>query len=108
MSETSKAYTVKELAEYFELSQSASLGVLQIMVAFGIIEMRKKGVQRYFLKDTYSEEQINAMLPPDKPTKHRVLKIRGVPKKREPKTSQKKDSFLEEYLSDLEKRASSC
>ncbi|GAG95322.1 unnamed protein product, partial [marine sediment metagenome] len=50
---------------------------------------------------------INAMLPPDKPTKHRVLKIRGVPKKREPKTSQKKDSFLEEYLSDLEKRASS-
>jgi len=45
------------------------------------------------------------LLPPDKPV--RVPKIRKVRKKREPKTKQKKASFLESYLSDLEKRASS-
>ena len=98
MSETGKAYTAKEISEYLKITASAALGVLDIMVAFGIVQKENRRKNYYFLKDTYSEEQINAMLPPKKAP--RVQKIRVRPVKRKPK------SFLEKYLADLEERAS--
>ncbi|GAH25220.1 unnamed protein product, partial [marine sediment metagenome] len=56
MVETSKAYSVKDISEYLDLKDSTTLGVLDIMGAFGIVEKRKNGVYYYFLTDTYSEE----------------------------------------------------
>ena len=100
MTETDKAYTTKDIAEYLDVTSSAAIGVLDIMIAFGIVQKESRRKNYYFLKDVYSEEQINAMLPPKK--KPRVQKIRVRPVKRKPPKS-----FLEKYLADLEERANS-
>jgi len=106
--ETGKAYSVKDISEYLELKDSTTIGVLDIMGAFGIVEKRKNGVYYYYLKDTYSEEQIKAMLLD---TPHgQMIKLKPIKTKRRArpiKTKTKSKSFLENYLSDLEKRANS-
>ena len=100
MSETGGAYNAKEIAEYLGVTSSAAFGVLDLMIAFGIVQKVNRRRNYYFLKDTYSDEQINAMLPPLFPV--RVIKLRGRPVKTKPK----RDSFLDEYLADLEERVS--
>ena len=100
MSETKKAYTSKEIAAFHGTSVSNALGVLQIMEAFGLVEKKKRGVTYYFLKDTYNDEQIQAMLPQDKP--------KPIRKKRIPyKPVASKSTFLEKYLAELNERANS-
>ncbi len=99
MSETGKAYNAKEIAEYIGSTPSSTHGVLDLMIAFGIVQKENRRKNYYFLKDTYSDEQINAMLPPKKIP--RVHKIRGRPVKLKPS-----NSFLDKYLADLEERVS--
>ena len=102
MSETGKAYNAKEIAEYLKITASAALGVLDLMIAFGIVQKENRRKNYYFLKDTYSDEQINAMLPPKKvPRVPKPRRPRGRPVKRKPS-----NSFLDEYLADLEERVS--
>lgn len=102
MSETGKAYSVKEIAEYLEITPSSALGVLDLMIAFGIVQKENRRRNYYFLKDTYSDEQINAMLPPKKvPRVHKPRRPRGRPVK-----LKHSKSFLDEYLADLEERVS--
>ena len=102
MSERNEALQLSDIAEYLEVSGSAAFGVLDLMYAFNIIDKAKRGrTTYYFLKDIYSDKQIRAMLPPEKAP--RILRPRGRP--RHPKPH--RVSFKDEYLSDLEKRASS-
>ncbi|GAG92637.1 unnamed protein product, partial [marine sediment metagenome] len=79
-----------------------AFGLLDLMGAFGIIEKVKRGrTTYYFLKDVYSDEQIRAMLPPEKTP--RISKPRGRPRRPKPH----RVSFKDEYLSALEEKASS-
>ncbi|GAG84027.1 unnamed protein product [marine sediment metagenome] len=67
MSESDKALTPKDVAQFLEMSTSAAHGVLQLMEVFKIVQKVKRGRSHYFvLKDVYDDEQIEAMLPPKK------------------------------------------
>jgi len=103
LSERNEALQASEIAEHLGVVDGTAFGVLDLMGAFGIIEKAKRGrTTYYFLKDVYSDEQIKAMLPPEKPP--------HVPKPRRQRISKpqvRKVSFKDEYLSSLEKRASS-
>jgi len=103
MSETDRALQVSDVAEHLGVSDSTAFGVLDLMYAFGIVQKEKRGRTYYFLKDVYSDEQIMAMLPPEKAP--RIPRPRGRP--RLPKPHVRKDSFKDEYLSALEEKASS-
>jgi len=99
MSETDRVLQVSEVAEYLGVTNSTADGLLTLMSSFGITDKVKRGKQAYyFLKDVYSDEQIRAMLPPEKAP--RLPRPRGRPTKPKP-------SFKDEYLSALEERAGS-
>ena len=102
MSETGRALQVSEVAEHLGVTDGTAWGVLDLMYAFDIVQKAKRGITYYFLKDVYSEEQIRAMLPPEKiPRMPKPLRQRRL----QPQI--KKISFKDEYLSNLEERASS-
>jgi len=102
MSETGRALQVSEVAEHLGVTDGTAYGVLDLMCAFGIVQKVKRGITYYFLNDVYSEEQIKAMLPPEKiPCMPKPLRQRRL----QPQI--KKISFKDEYLSNLEERASS-
>ena len=101
MSETGRALQVSEVAEHLGVVDATAFQLLDLMYAFGIVQKMKRGRTYYFLKDVYSDEQIRAMLPPEKV--HRMPRPRGRPRRPKPN----RVSFKEEYLSALEKRASS-
>jgi len=101
LSERNEALQVSEIAEHLGVVDGTAFGLLDLMCAFGIIEKVKRGRAYYFLKDVYSDEQIKAMLPPEKPP--RVPRPRGRPRRPKPH----RVSFKDEYLSALEERASS-
>ena len=103
MSERNEALQVSDIVEHLGVSGSAAFGLLDLMYAFGILEKVKRGRTYYFLKDIYSDEQISAMLPPEKAP--HIPGPRGRP--RRPKPQPVRDSFKDEYLSTLEERASS-
>ena len=102
MSETDRALQVSDVAEHLGVADTTAFGVLDLMYAFGIVQKEKRGRTYYFLKDVYSDEQIMAMLPPEKAP--RIPKPR---RPRLPKPHVRKDSFKDEYLSALEEKASS-
>ena len=103
MSETNKALQISEVAEHLGVVDATAFQLLDLMGAFGIIDKVKRGRTYYFLKDVYSDEQIKAMLPPEKAP--RIPRARGRP--RRPRPQPVRDSFKDEYLSALEERANS-
>jgi len=103
MSEQGRAMHPDEIAEYLEVTTSTAYGVLDLMDAFGIVQKVKRGRIYFFLKDVYSNEQIMAMLPPEKPP--HIPKTRGRPRLSKPQM--RRDSFRDEYLSAMRERTSS-
>jgi len=105
MSESDRALTAKDVAQFLEMSTSGALSVLQLMEVFKMVQKVKRGRTYYFLKDVYDEEQISAMLPPKKVKVSRIPKPRRArtPKRIRPSSRQPPppadDSFMEEYLS---------
>jgi len=103
MSESYRAVTVKDVAQFLEMSTSAAHSVLKLMEVFKIVQSVKRGRTYYFLKDVYDDEQIEAMLPPKKVTR--------IPRRRRSITRQSPqpfdDSFMEEYLSAVRAQPSS-
>jgi len=94
MSETDKAVTVKDVAQFLGMSSSGANSVLQLMEVFKMVQKVKRGGTYYVLKDVYDDEQIEAMLPP---------KVVIIPRRRRsssrPSSPTFDDSFKEEYLS---------
>jgi len=62
MGEVGKALTSEESAEVLGMSVGATLEVLDYMEATGIVQRVKRRRNFYFLKDTYDEEIIEAMI----------------------------------------------
>ena len=115
MSETGRALQVGDVAEHLGVADGTAFGLLDLMGAFGIIDKAKRGrIHYYFLKDVYSDEQITAMLPPEKPPlvpkprRSRAPRIpRSLGRPRTQKPQPVRYSFADEYLSALGERASS-
>jgi len=101
MSERNEALQVSEVAEHLGVVNATAFQLLDLMYEFGILDKVKRGRTYYFLKDVYSDEQIKAMLPPEKAP--RIPRPRGRPRKPKPH----RVSFKDEYLSTLGERASS-
>ena len=97
-----KAQTTREISESLGLATSTVHGVLQLMEVFGTVQKAKRGSYHYFLKGDYTDEQISAILPPEKvKSKSRYATARrrsGPPVQR---------SFLEEHLSAMRVQAGS-
>ncbi len=62
LEESGKAVTLGESAEVLGLSLSGALAVLDSMEAIGIVQRVRTRKSLYFLKDTYDDERIKAML----------------------------------------------
>ena len=106
LSETNRAQTTKEIAEGLEMTTSSAYNTLQLMEVFGTVQKVKRGAKYYyFLNGIYDEEQISAMLPPERvkprPRRRSILQS--------PRGSKAlaQISFLEEHLSTIRERASS-
>jgi len=102
MSESDKAVTVKDVAQFLEMSTSAAHSVLKLMEVFKIVQSVKRGRTYYFLKDVYDDEQIEAMLPPKR--------VAPIPKRRRSSSRQYSppaDDGLEKYLSAVRLQTSS-
>lgn len=102
MSETGRALQVSEVAEHLGVVDATAFGLLDLMCAFEILDKVKRGRTYYFLNGIYSDEQIRAMLPPEK-----APRLPRPRRQRVSKTQVRKISFKDEYLSALEERASS-
>ena len=106
LSENDKAKTTKEIAEFLGVATSTVHGVLRLMEVFGKVQKVKRGSYYYFLKGVYDDEQISAMLPPErvKPKPRRRRSILHSPRSSEYPV---RKSFLEEHLSSMRAQASS-
>ena len=62
LEKTGGAWTVKELTEYLEYTNSCVIGVLAFMIELGTLDRRRMRADFYFLKDKYDEAQINKMV----------------------------------------------
>lgn len=100
-----RAQTTKEVAEGLEMTTSSAYTILQLMEVFGTVQKVNRRRHYYFLKGVYSDEQISAMLPPErvKPKPRRRSTLRS------PRVSKlpAQKSFLEEHLSTIRARARS-
>lgn len=102
MSESDRAVTVKDVAQFLEMSTSAAHGILKLMEVFKIVQNVKRGKTYYFLSGVYNDEQIEAMLPPKKVTR--------IPRRRRYSSRQYSppaDDGLEKYLSAVRLQPSS-
>lgn len=93
MSESDRALTVKDVAQSLEMSTTGAHGVLKLMEVFKMVQSVKRGKTYYFLTSVYTDEQIEAMLPPKK--------IIHIPRRRRPSSRQyspPSDDGLEKYL----------
>ena len=101
-----RAQTTREIAEFLGVATSSAHGTLQLMEVFGTVQKVKRGSYYYFLKGVYDDEQISAMLPPErvKPKPRRRRSILPSPRRSEYPV---RKSFLEEHLSTMRAQASS-
>ena len=101
-----RAQTTREIAEFLGVATSSIHGTLQLMEVFGTVQKVKRGSYYYFLKEVYDDEQISAMLPPErvKPKPRRRRSILPSPRRSEYPV---RKSFLEEHLSTMRAQASS-
>jgi len=110
MSETDRALTAKDVAQFLEMSTSGASSVLQLMEVFKMVQKVKRGKTYYILKDTYNDEQISAMLPPKKVARIPKPRRARTPKRRRPSSRPSpppEDNFMEEYLSAVRSQPSS-
>jgi len=95
MSESDRAVTAKDIAQSIEMSLGGTKSVMQLMEVFKMVQKVKRGrTTYYFLKDVYDDEQIEAMLPPER--------VAPIPRRRRRSSRQYSppaDNGLEEYLS---------
>ncbi len=103
MSESDKAVTAKDVAQFLEMSHSGASSVMQLMEVFKMVQKVKRRGTYYVLKDVYDDEQIEAMLPPKvviipKRRRSRPKRVTRTPK-RQRSSPPPEDSFMEEYLS---------
>ncbi|MCK4697187.1 MAG: hypothetical protein KAT53_02650 [Dehalococcoidia bacterium] len=105
----------KDVAQFLDMSNSGASSVLQLMEVFKIVQKVKRGRNHYFvLKDVYDDEQISAMLPPERVARIRIPKRRrssSRPKRQHsgsrPSLPPAEDGFMEEYLSAVRLQPSS-
>lgn len=96
MSESDKAVTAKDVAQFLGMSVSGASSVMQLMEVFKMVQKIKRRGTYYVLKDVYDDEQIEAMLPPE------PVKVARTPRRRRSRSKQYSppaDNGLEEYLS---------
>ena len=96
----------KEIAEGLGMTISSVYTMLQLMEVFGTALKVKRGGRQYYLPSgVYDEEQISAMLPPEKvkpkPRRRKSI-LRSVRRSELPVRA----SFLEKHLSSMRLRAS--
>ena len=104
LSRRDRAASAKEVAEFLGVATSTAYGILQLMEVFGIVQKVKRGGRHYYLlKGVHDEEQISAMLPPERVARipHRKYAPRSMGHAKLPG----RESFLEEHLSDMRVRA---
>ena len=102
LSESDRPRTAQEVAEFLGTADTTAHGLLQLMEVFGTVQkVVRRGKHYYFLKGTYSEEQISALLP----TKKAKPKPRRRSILRKPE-SPSKENFLEKHISSLRAQAS--
>jgi len=100
-----KARTVREIAESLEMTKSSVFSILQLMEVFGTVQKVKRGGRHYYLlKGVHEEEQISAMLPPERVT--RIPQRKYAPRSMGHAKLPGRESFLEEHLSTMRVRAS--
>ncbi len=113
LSESGRAYTTQELAVELGLSKSHIYNTTQLMMGFNVLDRMKGGLGQiqyyYFLKDRYSVEEIAEMVPQrivkvPRPRRRRVQFVPGKPGR--PRHKTESDLFMESYLGDIDKRAS--
>ena len=106
LSERDRAASAKEVAEYLGVSTSSAYGILQLMDVFGTIQkLKRRGRHYYLLKGVYDEEQISAMLPPERVA--RIPRRKHVPRGTGHSKLPVREGILEEHLSTMRVRASS-
>jgi hypothetical protein len=101
-----RAASAKEVAEFLGVATSTAYGILQLMEVFGTVQKVKRGGRHYYLlKGVHDEEQISAMLPPERVARipHRKYAPRSIGDDKLPGL----ESFLGEHLSTMRVRASS-
>ena len=112
LSESARACNTPELSEALGLTKSNIYMATELMRGFGVVDRMKGGVKSfryyYFLKDRYSEEEIAEMIPKrevkvPRPKKPRVRRKPGRPRKKT-----EAELFMDSYLGDIEKRASTA
>ncbi len=113
LSESGRAYTTNELATELDMTKSNIYNTTELMRGFNILDRMKGGISHiryyYFLKDRYSDEEIAEMIPTRKvkvprPRRRRVQFVPGKPGR--PRHKTESDLFMESYLGDIDKRAS--
>ena len=109
LAETYEAKTSSDISTYLGLSDSAVGGYLTLMIAFGTVVKRRKGRNFFFLKDKFTEEEMAALLPPDKPKRiPRRPRRQFVPGKiGRPRNKTESQRFRDDLIADIDKRASS-
>ena len=111
MSESDKAVTAKDVAQFLEMSHSGASSVMQLMEVFKMVQKIKRRGTYYVLRDVYDDEQIEAMLPPKvviipKRRRSRPKRVARTPK-RQRSSPPPEDSFMDEYLSAVRSQPSS-
>ena len=113
LSESGRAYTTQELGVALGLSKSHVYTTTQLMMGFNVLDRMKGGLGQiqyyYFLKDRYSVEEIADMVPQREVKVPRPRRIRRqfVPgKPGRPRHKTESELFMESYLGDIDKRAS--
>jgi len=105
LSELDRAQTAREIAEGLEMTTSSAYNILILMEVFGTVQKVKRDRFYYFLKGIYDDEQISAMLPPERvkpiPRRRSILRIPKRPK------LNTRDKFREEHLSIMRERVTS-
>jgi len=65
MSETDKAVTGEDIANYLGMSEGGVWNIMQLMELFKMVQKVKRG-RTYYVLSGLSDEQIDSMLPPRK------------------------------------------
>ena len=105
LSEKDRPQTAKEVAEFLGVADTTAHATLQLMELFGTVQkVVIRGKHYYFLKGSYSDEQISAIFPPKKAKPRRRRSTLRNPTHI---MSQVQPTFLEKHISTLRAQASS-
>jgi len=106
LSEINRAKTAGDISEFIGVSHTIAYDILQLMEAFGTVQKVRRGRHHdYFLTGVYDDEQISAMLLPERLKTKR--QSRSILHNQKQSNKQSKESLLEEHLSTLRAQASS-